>query len=713
MAELPMEAMGSSISMGTVPHGSAVLGPPPGPPPPRDSPPEAHDIESDNDMDWKPRDRGPAPGCGTELGAWWCNFMNPMGYSKSIEKAGFANHAFISPKEARWQGRRIMFCLFLVLPLVGIGLGFGLSPMLDTPDILLYTTVPIVLIWLCGCYGFSYCVFGRILRFERPSRQYGYTWPYTFECGFMAMILLFLLYGWWGVLFPCTLDDHHSSIVVLYVFFMVIVIGTIWWIVTQDPSEEADMTHVPAEHSEAKNQWCIFCSARAKIKRFDGPWKQVQAKLPAGETVTDCYYPHRRRRHCQSCQKCVMGFDHHCYYLNTCICDRNYTQFVIMLTSLFLMILVEFVYCVLVLVNHFDHNNVEGTFGGALNNQDHIMRDVYGTNLFVVIVFLITGVAAYAMWFLWDLLYLHYYFIYRTIKSPKGSERFTTLDYLHEQRVKKMEAKIQEAKNDHAGDQSQIDFVIQEQKEFYLYNRANYQYHDEIDMTGQNTTDELNIQHGHAKDQLEHLQDESGGLHCTRACGLVCYKLERQQVKCAGMDVVQDEARYFEDNFQADPNAAAPAVPEGATSHVPDGRSTAGGMMAEMNHNPEMVSQMYEFGRASFLRDVDAAAGESPPEYGIHVSDSSMSGAQSDPHNQSFSADGGGGIQMSTFNANSNAISITANAFGEGSLNARSPMGHKNSFTPEEGDWGESQQGELHQAEHAEPEVPEAVPAAL
>ena len=41
---------------------------------------------------------------------------------------------------------------------------------------------------------------------------------------------------------------------------------------------------------------------------------------------------------------------------------------------------------------------------------------------------------------------------------------------------------------------------IQEQHDFYNYNRANYQYHDEIDMTG-NATTELNIQHGHSEEQ--------------------------------------------------------------------------------------------------------------------------------------------------------------------------------------------------------------------
>ena len=44
-------------------------------------------------------------------------------------------------------------------------------------------------------------------------------------------------------------------------------------------------------------------------------------------------------------------------------------------------IFTEFVYCAMVLSNHFDGNNVRGTFGGMLDNQQHIQDDVYGQGL--------------------------------------------------------------------------------------------------------------------------------------------------------------------------------------------------------------------------------------------------------------------------------------------------------------------------------------------
>ena len=34
-----------------------------------------------------------------------------------------------------------------------------------------------------------------------------------------------------------------------------------------------------------------------------------------------------RRKHCGFCNKCVLGYDHHCWFLNTCIGANNYKAF--------------------------------------------------------------------------------------------------------------------------------------------------------------------------------------------------------------------------------------------------------------------------------------------------------------------------------------------------------------------------------------------------
>jgi len=46
-----------------------------------------------------------------------------------------------------------------------------------------------------------------------------------------------------------------------------------------------------------------------------------------------------RTSHCHDCNNCVMGFDHHCVWLGTCIGKLNYSIFFQFITVLFLYIL--------------------------------------------------------------------------------------------------------------------------------------------------------------------------------------------------------------------------------------------------------------------------------------------------------------------------------------------------------------------------------------
>lgn len=53
--------------------------------------------------------------------------------------------------------------------------------------------------------------------------------------------------------------------------------------------------------------------------------------------MCDCYV-NPRSKHCRICNKCVDVFDHHCMWLNNCIGKKNYSAFVVTITSVAVML---------------------------------------------------------------------------------------------------------------------------------------------------------------------------------------------------------------------------------------------------------------------------------------------------------------------------------------------------------------------------------------
>ena len=165
------------------------------------------------------------------------------------------------------------------------------------------------------------------------------------------------------------------------------------WIEVTDPSCVPSAQPSAPLAYQHQNQMCLFCTERCQ-HGFQGPWTKAGV---LGEN----YYHCTRRRHCTRCNRCVSGtnysvtnhslftrpgLDHHCEFLNQCICDYNYKQFVGLLASFWCSLVVQFAYGIAFLVNY--HGS--GVKGLNLHTFEHQQAqfDRYSEGLFVTLIYL-------------------------------------------------------------------------------------------------------------------------------------------------------------------------------------------------------------------------------------------------------------------------------------------------------------------------------------
>ena len=99
------------------------------------------------------------------------------------------------------------------------------------------------------------------------------------------------------------------------------------------------------------------------------------------------FRPPTRSSHCYTCGVCIIGFDHHCVWLGTCIGARNYLDFMLFLISLIALIF----FCVVSLLLELLDLEENESFGSSLSENMHASIIIPLCLIFFLLVGLLLG----------------------------------------------------------------------------------------------------------------------------------------------------------------------------------------------------------------------------------------------------------------------------------------------------------------------------------
>jgi palmitoyltransferase len=150
-------------------------------------------------------------------------------------------------------------------------------------------------------------------------KKNGLSWPLHPKQLVLWVLMLVLISGFYGLLFPA-LPSPHSFILCTWMSlstFFVLLFGSITTLL--DPTDIV-----------------VYQEREARMSGQDFPYQLYSRICSICATHVGM-----KTKHCGHCNRCVADFDHHCKWLNNCVGGRNYRPFFMLLVALDCMLLGE------------------------------------------------------------------------------------------------------------------------------------------------------------------------------------------------------------------------------------------------------------------------------------------------------------------------------------------------------------------------------------